>query len=280
MKAELQRLKGECVNGRCFTGDALIYTRHGHKPIKEIQKGDEVYSRNAETGEIGFKEVEEVFYTTAHTIYHVWIDGKEEIKTTAYHPVYVEGQGWVTAINLREGDAIETMDGMVCITKIVKERHEEPVPVYNFHVKDWASYIVGEVRVYVHNGKGHNGVNKADLGKKLDYQFGKAGGNKHNIDRTNGLKAEMDKLGFDDTLENRAYFEQYYNDVLNDLSNIVEVTKTASYVENGVTHYYTVTTRESFLMGKHGGAKVTTHWDGNRLLTIKIFSGKQTRYSH
>ena len=33
-------------------------------------------------------------------------------------------------------------------------------------------------------------------------------------------------------------------------------------------------------MGKHGGAKVTTHWDGNRLLTIKIFSGKQTRYSH
>jgi hypothetical protein len=90
----------------------------------------------------------------------------------------------------------------------------------------------------------------------------------------------MDKLGFDDTLENRAYFEQYYNDVLNDSSNIAGVPKTASYVENGVTHYYTVTTRESFLMGKHGRAKVTTHWDGNRLLTIKIFSGKQTRYSH
>ena len=275
-----KRLKGECVNGRCFTGDTLVYTRHGYKTIKEIQKGDEVYSRNTETGETGFKEVEEVFCTTAHTIYHVWIDGKEEIKTTAYHPVYVEGQGWVTAINLREGDAIETMDGMACITKIVKERHEEPVPVYNFHVKDWASYFVGEVRIYVHNGPGHNGGNKADLGKKLDYQFGKAGGNKHNIDRTNGLKAEMDKLGFDDTLENRAYFEQYYNDILNDSSNIVGVPKTASYVENGVTHYYTITTRESFLMGKHGGAKVTTHWDGNRLLTIKIFSGKQTRYSH
>ena len=99
--------------------------------------------------------MEEVFCTTAHTIYHVWIDGKEEIKTTAYHPVYVEGQGWVTAINLREGDAIETVDGMACITKIVKERHEEPVPVYNFHVKEWASYFVGEVRAYVHNGHKH-----------------------------------------------------------------------------------------------------------------------------
>jgi len=90
----------------------------------------------------------------------------------------------------------------------------------------------------------------------------------------------MDKLGFDDTVENRAYFEQYYNDVLDDPSNIVGVSKTASYTENSVTHYYTVTTRESFLMGKNGGAKVTTCWDGNRLLTIKICSGKQTRYNH
>ena len=178
-----KRLKGECVNGRCFTGDTLVYTRHGYKPIKGIQKGDEVYSRNAETGETGFREVEEVFCTTAHTIYHVWIDGKEEIKTTAYHPVYVEGQGWVTAINLREGDAIETMDGMACINKIVKERHEEPVPVYNFHVKEWASYFVGEVRVYVHNGEdsGHKGLHnvaawiKHDVYNEIRNKFGKNG---------------------------------------------------------------------------------------------------------
>ena len=128
-------------------------------------------------------------------------------------------------------------------------------------------------------GAGKSG-SSADLGNKLDYQFGKAGGNRHNIDRTNGLKAEMDKLGFNDTAENRVYFEQYYNDVLNSSNNIVGVPETASYIENGVTHYYTVTTRESFLMGKYGGAKVTTYWDGNRLLTIKIGSGKQTRYNH
>ena len=128
-------------------------------------------------------------------------------------------------------------------------------------------------------GAGKSG-SSADLGNKLDYQFGKAGGNRHNIDRTNGLKAEMDKLGFNDTAENRAYFEQYYNDVLNSSNNIVGDPETASYIENGVTHYYTVTTRESFLMGKYGGAKVTTYWDGNRLLTIKIGSGKQTRYNH
>ena len=42
--------------------------------------------------------VEDVFIRTVHTIYHVWLDGKEEIKTTAYHPVYVQEQGWVTAL--------------------------------------------------------------------------------------------------------------------------------------------------------------------------------------
>ncbi len=34
----------------------------------------------------------------------------EEIKTTAYHPVYVQEHGCVTAINLREGDTLETME--------------------------------------------------------------------------------------------------------------------------------------------------------------------------
>ena len=144
-------IKEICTNGRCFTGDTLVYTVYGYKPIKEIHKGDEVYSRNEETGEIGLKEVEEVFRTTAHTIYHVWVDGKEEFKTTAYHPVYVQEQGWVTAINLHKGDIIETMGGSATITKVEKTRHEEPIPVYNFHVKDWVSYFVSKINIYVHN---------------------------------------------------------------------------------------------------------------------------------
>ena len=143
--------KKRCLTDKCFTGDTLVYTSQGYKPIKEIHKGDEVYSRDEKTGETSLKEVVEVFCTTAHTIYHIWVDGKEEFKTTAYHPVYVQEQGWVTAINLREGDTIETMDGSVHITKIERTRHEEAVPVYNFHVKDWTSYFVGKIKCYVHN---------------------------------------------------------------------------------------------------------------------------------
>ncbi|MCI9080098.1 MAG: hypothetical protein HFH68_14515 [Lachnospiraceae bacterium] len=156
--------KKGCVNGKCFTGDTLVYTNQGYKFIKEIQKGDEVYSRNEETGETGLKEVEEVFCTTANTIYHVWVDGKEEFRITAYHPVYVQEQGWVTAINLRVGDTINTMNGFAYITKVEKTRHEEPVIVYNFHVKDWTSYFVGKIRGYVHNDEKieHKGLGISD----------------------------------------------------------------------------------------------------------------------
>ncbi len=61
-----------------------------------------------------------------------------------------------TALYIHEGDTLETMEGTACITKIVKERHEEPVTVYNLAVKDWVSYFVGKVRVYVHNGAYQN----------------------------------------------------------------------------------------------------------------------------
>lgn len=158
--------KRKCTGDKCFTGDTPVFTSRGYRPIREMQKGDDIYSRDEKTGETGIQEVEEVFCTGTHTVYHIWLDGEEEIKTTAYHPVYVKEQGWVSAINLREGDIVETMDGPAQITKIVKVRHEEKVPTYNLHVKEWASYFVGEARVYVHNGKGDHGKVKPSVGRK------------------------------------------------------------------------------------------------------------------
>lgn len=158
--------KKKCTGDKCFTGDTPVFTSRGYRLIKQMQKGDDIYSRNAQTGETGIQEVEEVFCTGTHTVYHIWLDGKEEIKTTAYHPIYVQEQGWVSAINLREGDVVETMDGAAQVTKIVKVRHEEKVQTYNLHVKEWASYFVGKIRVFVHNGKGNHGKGSGSNGKK------------------------------------------------------------------------------------------------------------------
>lgn len=150
-KKKKEENKKEKVEEQCFTGDTLILTSQGYRPVKEIQKGDDIYSRNEQTGETGLQKVTEVYKSEAYTIYHIWLDGKEEIKTTAYHPIFVEEEGWVSAINLKEGCLVATKEGTAQVTKITKVRHEEPVEVYNVHVDEWQSYFVSESQVYVHN---------------------------------------------------------------------------------------------------------------------------------
>ena len=155
--------KAVCVNGKCFTADTLVLTKSGLRPIKEICKGDDIYSRNEETGETGFQKVKEVFVTEAHTIYHIWLDGKEEVKTTAYHSFFVKDRGWVTAIQLREADLLETAEGTAGITGITKVRHDEPVDVYNFHVDEWNSCFVSKGLIYVHNNEIEHVLEKHSL---------------------------------------------------------------------------------------------------------------------
>lgn len=159
-QAQKNKNKKKQLKGKCFTADMLVLTGRGYRQIKEIRKGDDIYSRNAKTGTTGLRKVAGVFQEEAHTIHHIWLDGKEELKMTAYHPVYVKDRGWVKAINLRQGDLLETMDGTSQVTKVEKTRHEEPVEVYNFQVEEWESYFVSEMRVYVHNGEGDCGSGK------------------------------------------------------------------------------------------------------------------------
>jgi len=100
----------------------------------------------------------------------------------------------VTAINLGKGNTLETMESTACITKIVKERHEEPVTVYNLAVKDWVSYFVGQVRVYVHNGA-YNGDSEPKItlpenDSQLKHIFRKDDG--HIIDTPENIKRILD----------------------------------------------------------------------------------------
>ncbi|MDE6887893.1 MAG: hypothetical protein K2P45_04510 [Eubacterium sp.] len=159
-----QKLFGKkaCAGGKCFTGDMQVYTKNGFRPIKEVRKGDDIYSRNEENGETGLRRIEKIIQTEAHTIYHIWVDGQEKIKTTAYHPFFVKDQGWTNAIHLKEGNLLETNNGEVKITRLVKIRYDEPVKVYNFCVAEWETYFVSGKQVYVHNGSCPDGSGPLD----------------------------------------------------------------------------------------------------------------------
>lgn len=87
----------------------------------------------------------------------------------------------------------------------------------------------------------------------------------------------MEHIGIYNTTNNRKLIKNHLNDVLNDSSNVIG-TETRSYIAKELPGNpkieYTTTTKESFFMEPGGGVKLETVWDGDRLLTVIIKSGK------
>jgi RHS repeat-associated protein len=101
----------------------------------------------------------------------------------------------------------------------------------------------------------------AVLGNKLDYILGKGTGLQHNIDRSESLLAQIRRIGLYDSPSTREYLREQLNQVLNNPSNVLKIQENGRRV------------RESLLMGPQGAVKLETIWEGNKLITVKIYGG-------
>ncbi|MGM9681215.1 MAG: polymorphic toxin-type HINT domain-containing protein, partial [Eubacteriales bacterium] len=82
---------------------------------------------------------------------HVTVNG-EEIVCTPNHPFYSPVKGWTSAIDLRAGDILVTVNGeYVVVEQVQHELLENPETTYNFEVEDFHTYYVGDTEVLVHN---------------------------------------------------------------------------------------------------------------------------------
>lgn len=78
--------------------------------------------------------------------------GNQIIETTDNHPFWVEGKGWVLAIDLQVGDELVQSNGNhLKIDKIEVVHHDVKVKVYNFTVADFHTYFVSSLGIWVHN---------------------------------------------------------------------------------------------------------------------------------
>ena len=137
---------------QCFTGDTLVSTESGLRPIEDIQAGDYVWSENTETGEKELKKVLAVTVTETDQLVHVITGNGTEINTTENHPFYMEGKGWCVASELEEGDVLRTQDGKTeTVASVEMETLDEPVKVYNLEIEDSHTYYVSVDGVLVHN---------------------------------------------------------------------------------------------------------------------------------
>ena len=142
------------MTSQCFTGDTLVATEDGLKPIEDVKVGELVWSEDTETGEKELREVTSVSVTETVELVHVWV-GKEEIKTTRNHPFYVEGEGWKAAGELVAGDVLRSSDGAMAVVCFVEiEELSDAILVYNLEVEDGHTYYVGNMGVLVHNDCG------------------------------------------------------------------------------------------------------------------------------
>ena len=123
VKTKVQSIvKRECKHpelGMCFTADTLVYTKDGHKRIEDVKVGDQVYSVNVDTGEKGLKTVKQLFVNETYELIHIYV-GYSQIKSTAPHPFWVEGKGWVEAGNFLEGDKVKLYSGEVLEIKEIR----------------------------------------------------------------------------------------------------------------------------------------------------------------
>jgi len=167
--------------GVCFIAGTPVITVEGQVAIEQIKAGDKVWAKNPDTGEIALKSVVQTFVNETDELVHVFANG-EEIVTTPEHPFYVANKGWISAIQLRAGDILVSLNGsLVVLEKIQHEILEAPITVYNFEVEDFHTYFVGDDGgILVHNtcnnpGGRHGGTthrNKIDGVKKQLRQMG------------------------------------------------------------------------------------------------------------
>lgn len=155
----------------CFPAGTPVATKDGLKNIEEIQVGDEVWSYDEHTGEIGLKPVVNTFTRTTDLLIKLEING-EVITTTPEHPFYANGE-WKEAGLLEVDDHIMLFSGKLAkVNAVTYQGVHAPVEinddsiedlgygdsqsseVYNFEVQDWHTYFVNWLKILVHNAGG------------------------------------------------------------------------------------------------------------------------------
>ncbi|MEO1083443.1 MAG: polymorphic toxin-type HINT domain-containing protein, partial [Acidobacteriota bacterium] len=133
----------------CFAAHTVVQTEAGPVAVEDIRIGDQVWVVDDETGERVLDEVVRLFQREASETYLLTVAG-QTLETTAEHPFFVLGRGWVFAARLVIGDVLVTLDSRHVELESV-EVVRGPTTVYNFEVSGRHTYFVGLLGVLTHN---------------------------------------------------------------------------------------------------------------------------------
>ena len=134
-------------HGRCFAKGTLVRTVLGPRPIEELQVGDRVLTSDVTTGVLEVRPVVAVRHNPPSPTLRLTL-GSETVVATPIHRFWKAGVGWVMARDLKPGDAVRAIGGVV---QVVATERDTVQPVYNLEVAEGRSYFVGERGALVHD---------------------------------------------------------------------------------------------------------------------------------
>jgi hypothetical protein len=183
----LRKVERDGPKPTCFPMDTLVVMEGGlWAEIDRLSVGTKVLSRSEKTGEQAYKRITKKFEHSldewgevkvpTYEITFVTSEGKEHgVEVTAEHPFWVNGVGWVPAIELQPGQMLEICDplGIDDCDRPEGQKVEDVIlsgqrwqaevvsvsksvgacVVYNIEVEDFHTYFVGPFGVWVHNTK-------------------------------------------------------------------------------------------------------------------------------
>ena len=137
----------------CFSGETLVRTETGYKPISEITVGERVHTYNEYAGSYEYQPVTKVMKKTANDIVNLFVGGTK-IVTTSTHPIYTP-DGWIEAQNLTTNSLVLTKDGYKSLERVERiDQISNETWVYNLTTQYTHTYTVSNQDVVVHNACG------------------------------------------------------------------------------------------------------------------------------
>ena len=132
----------------CFVAGTLVWTSTGHQAIEQLEVGQEVWSRDVNTGERTLQRLIDTFSRSVPELIDIDVGGVT-ISCSPEHPFWIPQLGWRKAGSLEPGVPLTGRDNDLMIQQVRRRRGD--FEVFNLEIEGLRNYHVSPVEILVHN---------------------------------------------------------------------------------------------------------------------------------
>ena len=135
------------TSSSCFAAGTPVETLTGPRAIESVQIGDQVLSQDPGSGALSYQSVIAAVHNKPAALLKIEL-GHDVIQATGIHRFWQPGRGWVMARDLKPGDSLRALGGVVEVKSVTQGQVE---PVYNLKLMQGQSFFVGQQGLLVHD---------------------------------------------------------------------------------------------------------------------------------